>query len=240
MNYGCGLWESLAWEPNSIQLEQMICLQTLLTEWNQKVNLTRLLQKEEYWIGQIYDSLWPFTEELKNPLSEFRCIDVGSGCGFPGFAIAIALPKSNFTLIDSTLRKTLVLEKISKELGLESRLTVRNERAELTGQNQNYRGTFDRAMARAVAPAPIVAEYLMPLLNQTGEAIVFRGHWTHLDEAQLSKALKVLQGDVIKTEKKDLPLNLGIRHQIRLKAKSMCPRKYPRDIGVPSRRPLGG
>ncbi|WP_320673954.1 16S rRNA (guanine(527)-N(7))-methyltransferase RsmG [Prochlorococcus sp. MIT 1341] len=238
-NHGFGLWEALGWEPSSKQLEQMISIQKLLKAWNQRVNLTRLIHNEDYWVGQIFDSLWPLKKELTNPLRSLRCIDIGSGCGFPGLAIAIALPNSQFTLVDAASKKTRILKNMIEEIGISSRVKILNERAEITGQNKSYRSMFDIAMARAVAPAPIVAEYLIPLLNHTGEAILFRGKWTNDDKVNLTKAIKLLKADLIKIEIQHLPYKLGLRHQIRLKAIASCPMKYPRKVGIPSKHPLG-
>ena len=49
----------MAWQPSSDQLQQFTRLQELLRDWNSRVNLTRLVEGEDYWISQIFDSLWP-------------------------------------------------------------------------------------------------------------------------------------------------------------------------------------
>ena len=77
----------------------------LLNLFDKQINLTRLLKGEEYWIGQVFDSLWPLQKELKNPTKLRKCIDVGTGCGFPGLAIAISLPGAKLTLVDATKKK---------------------------------------------------------------------------------------------------------------------------------------
>jgi len=233
------LWEAMHWQPSSIQLEQFITLQKLLNHFNKQVNLTRLLIGEDYWVGQIFDSLWPLRRELNNPQKALNCIDVGTGCGLPGLAVAISLPNTRLTLVDATSKKTTVLKKIAAELGLDSRITVLTDRIETTGQDISYRGIFDLAMARAVADAPIAAEYLIPLLNANGEALLFRGKWSQIDEENLMKALVILKAKIKKVQSLELPSNRGIRHLIRLEIKSPCPGIYPRSIGIPSKRPLG-
>ncbi len=220
-------------------MQQMHRLQELLQHWNTQINLTRLIEKEDYWVGQIFDSLWPFKPELHQTNKNLNFIDIGSGCGFPGFAIAIALPKVKVTLVDSASKKTNVLAKIVKELGLDNRVFICNERAEVIGHDKSFRGVFDIAMARAVAPPPIVAEYLVPLINKDGEALLFTGQWNGSDAAKLEKALNKLKAKVITTQSNMLPCNRGIRHQIRLKAREKCPEIYPRKVGVPKKNPLG-
>ena len=55
---GPDLWECLGWQPNDTQLSQLKELQALLRHWNSRVNLTRLVENEEFWISQVFDSLW--------------------------------------------------------------------------------------------------------------------------------------------------------------------------------------
>ncbi len=233
------LWEALQWQPSYQQIDQFVKLQILLRELNTRLNLTRLIEGEHYWISQVFDSLWPLKDELKNPLRLRECVDIGAGCGFPGIAIAIALPKSKMTLIDSSSRKTKALKTIITELGLDRRIVVRTERAEITGQNSNFRGKFDLAMARAVGRVSEVAEYLIPLIKSNGEALIYQGHWRQQDLQELNTALIPLHGTISKIDKTDLPGERGIRHQIRLKAINHCPEKYPRAVGIPKKRPLG-
>ena len=233
------LWKELNWNPSSKQIEQFITFQKLLSQFNSEVNLTRLVHGEDYWIGQIFDSLWPFLKERNFQQRELSCIDVGTGCGFPGFAIAIAFTKAEVTLVDSSRKKTRLLKKISTEIGLSSRIKILTERIELTGQNKAYRNMFDLAMARAVANAPVVAEYLIPLIKQSGEAFLFRGKWSKIDSQNLTKALISLNASIEKVDNIELPSKRGKRHMIRIKAQAPCPPIYPRTVGIPTKRPLG-
>ena len=88
---GAAFWEALGWTPEPAQLDQLKALQDLLRSWNSRVNLTRLVEGDDYWINQVFDSLWPLTEELKSSTSSRECIDVGTGGGFPGLAMALSL-----------------------------------------------------------------------------------------------------------------------------------------------------
>ncbi len=231
--------QALEWQPSYQQMDQLVALQELLFEWNRRVNLTRLIEGKRYWIGQVFDSLWPIKSELKRPDLKLKCIDIGTGCGFPGLAVAIALPRATCILVDSVRRKTSALEKITQELGLSSRVKIRTQRAELIGQDATCRGMFDLAMARAVAIAPIVVEYLVPLIKVNGEALIYKGKWSPKDEVLLLKALNPLKAHISKVERLYLPADLGIRHQIRVKASDSCPKVYPRTIGIPAKNPLG-
>jgi len=64
---GPDLWHCLGWQPNDTQLSQLKELQSLLRHWNSRVNLTRLVENEEFWIAQVFDSLWPLKHELRAP-----------------------------------------------------------------------------------------------------------------------------------------------------------------------------
>ena len=233
------IWDKLKWVPNEEQLSQFIELQKFLKEWNKKTNLTRLVDGDDFWIAQVCDSLLPFYEELQYPKLFHKYIDIGSGCGFPGIAIAIAMPNSNITLLDSSSKKTTFLKEVSKEIGLNSRISVVTERAESAGKDPIFRCNFDYAIARAVAPATVVAEYLVPFLNSRGQALIFKGNWSETEQKILQKALKKLNAEIRRTHKCLLPNNRGIRHIIRIHSINKCPSQYPRSIGKPKKQPLG-
>ena len=237
---GSDLWQSLNWEPTGEQLMLLIQLQELLRDWNRRVNLTRLVDGEDYWINQIFDSLWPLQGELASPTLPRSCIDVGTGGGFPGLAVAIALPGAQLVLLDSVGRKTAAVQAMVQSLGLAERVQVRTERIEDTARDPACRGRFDLAMARAVSSAPVVAEYLVPLLRADGEALLYRGQWHEADARTLAQALKPLHARLCAVTKRQLPGDRGIRHLLRLKSFSPCPDMYPRPVGVPTKFPLGG
>ena len=238
-NPGPELWKLLGWSPDAGQLRQFIELQQLLEDWNSRVNLTRLVEGEDFWIAQVFDSLWPLLPELMSPDTARRCIDVGTGGGFPGLAVAIALPGAELTLVDSVGRKTAAVAAMAKSMGFGDRVLVRTERVERTGQNPSCRGTFDLAMARAVGAAPVVAEYLVPLLRQSGEALLYRGRWNDADEIELQSALKLLKARSLKVQRMELPCERGARTLVRIGPEAATPRAYPRATGMPSKMPLG-
>ena len=232
-------WDALGWQPSQAQRDQLVALQGQLQSWNQKVNLTRLVDGDDFWVGQVFDSLWPLTGELQSPEQPLHWIDVGTGGGFPGLAIAIALPKARVTLLDSVGRKTAAVEAMANTLGLADRVRVRTERIETTGRDGAFRGSFDRAVARAVAAAPVVAEYLVPLLNTDGQALLYRGQWNDTDAVPFNKALRLLQAGLVEVQHRQLPNDRGTRHLLRVQPTGSCPRSYPRAVGTPSREPLG-
>ena len=232
-------WDALGWQPSQGQRDQLVELQGLLQSWNERVNLTRLVDGDDFWVGQVFDSLWPLAEELQSPEPPLNWIDVGTGGGFPGLAIAIALPQAQVTLLDSVGRKTAAVEAMASTLGLADRVRVRTERIETTGRDGTFRGSFDRAVARAVAAAPVVAEYLVPLLKMDGQALLYRGQWNDTDAVPLHRALRLLQARLVEVQHRQLPSDRGTRHLLRVQPTGPCPRSYPRAVGTPSRDPLG-
>ena len=154
-------WSTLGWSPSEEQLTQLQNLQEELRLWNGRLNLTRLVEGDDYWIGQVFDSLWPvvpWLQEAAESTAPLSVIDVGTGGGFPGLAIAIALPRARLTLVDSVGRKLEAVRAMATTLGLAERVELRCERAEKTGRARGCRGRFQLAVARAVA-ASITASW---------------------------------------------------------------------------------
>jgi len=237
------LWQALGWHPTPEQLAQFVALQVALRQWNQRVNLTRLVEADDYWIAQVFDSLWPLLPLLQaeraGGLQPLQMIDVGTGGGFPGLALAIALPSARLTLVDSVSRKVDAVAAMAAELGLEGRVSLRCDRIERCGQAADCRGRFDWALARAVARAPVVAEYLVPLLRPQGRALLYRGQWSADDESDLERALTPLRAAIECIMPLELPGGRGIRHALVLQPLAPCPKAYPRAVGVPAKQPLG-
>ncbi len=245
------LWQRLGWQPSAEQNQQFEALQQQLRQWNGRLNLTRLVEGDDYWIAQVFDSLWPLVPLLQAPAAPasadsalrpdppLRLIDVGTGGGFPGLAVAIALPTAQLTLVDSVGRKLEAVRAMATELGLEQRLSLRCERIERTGRDPACRGRFDWALARAVASAPVVAEYLLPLLAPQGRALLYRGQWSSADQAALERALTPLRAGMERCRSLELPGGRGLRHALVLQPTGPCPGAYPRAVGVPAKQPLG-
>ena len=239
-------WDQLGWMPDPRQLESLVELQGHLRHWNSRLNLTRLVEGQDFWIAQIFDSLWPLVPLLtQQPPQQppqavpLRFIDVGTGGGFPGLAIAIALPEAQLTLVDSVGRKVEAVASMAASLGLGDRVQLRCERVERTGRSRDCRGRFDWAMARAVAAAPVVAEYLVPLLAPQGRALLYRGRWEPGDRADLDRALPLLRAEVEAVQGRELPAERGVRHALWLRPLAPCPAAYPRAVGVPLKAPIG-
>ncbi len=215
-------------------------LRIRIQELNNKTNLTRLIGGDDYWISQVYDSIWAFKVMSKNNFDNKRFIDIGSGCGFPGFAYAITHPNSEIYLIDSSKKKTDSLKKIVKNINFKNKCFVINDRIENLGRQSSFRNSFHIATARAVSNASTVSEYILPMLKADGLGILYRGKWDKEDNENLKKTLDLLEGKIIEIKSNFLPKGKGIRNNIFIGPKASCPDIYPRSIGKAEKYPLKG
>ncbi len=224
---------------NADELEMFSRLKELIQRLNKITNLTRLIDGNDYWISQVYDSVWPFFKDSNKLFENKKFIDIGSGCGFPGLAYAITHPNSEIYLIDSSLKKTNSLKQIVDSMNFKNKIHIVNDRIENIGHNLEFRHKFDIGTARAVSSAPTVAEYLLPLLKTNGLGLMFCGQWAKTDHSKLQKALTLLNGKIHEIKVKQLPANKGERNVIFIKSERNCPNLYPRGIGKPNKYPLG-
>ena len=221
------------------EIKTFEALQIILKELNSISNLTRLIEGHNYWISQVYDSIWPFLQNGNRKFDSKKYIDIGSGCGFPGLAYAITHPSSEIYLIDSSVKKVKALNQIQSKLKLKNKITILNQRIEIFAQERSYRNKFDICTTRALASPDIVSEYIIPLLNPNGIGILFCGKWDFEKEQRLNKSLLILKGSLQNIIKLNLPQNKGERNIVFIKANGICPPKYPRGVGKPTKYPLG-
>jgi 16S rRNA (guanine527-N7)-methyltransferase len=161
--------------------------------------------------------------------------DVGSGAGFPGLALACALPEARVALVESARRKCDFLERAVRAAELE-RVELVCARVE---EWDAGRGACDVVCARAVAPLPVLAEYAAPLLREGGSLVAWKGRRDQAEEDAGERAaaeLGLRRGAVHAVG--DEP---GLEHHhLHLYSKvSPTPERYPRRPGMARKRPLG-
>ena len=236
--------ESIPYELLKLLTEEEIMmfqeLQIRIKELNYKTNLTRLIEGDDYWISQVYDSLWIFKENSNQIFDNKRFIDIGSGCGFPGFAYAITHPNSEIYLVDSSKKKTDALKKIIKSMNFKNKIFAINDRIENLGRQSSFKNSFNIATVRAVSNPSTVTEYILPMLQSNGLGILYCGKWTNEDNKNLEKTLKVLKGKIAEIKSNFLPREKGIRNAIFIEPKASCPDIYPRSVGKAEKYPLKG
>ena len=215
-------------------------LQTIIKELNLKTNLTRLIEGNDFWIQQVYDSIWPFKESSNKDFDNKRFIDIGSGCGFPGFAYAITHPNSEIYLVDSSKKKTDSLKTIINNVNFKNKFFIINERIETFTRKSLFKNTFEIAVVRAVSNPSTVSEYILPTLIPKGVGILYCGKWNTEEQKKLSKTLDILNGKILEIKTNSLPNNRGTRNAIFIQPKGICPLTYPRDVGKAEKYPILG
>jgi 16S rRNA (guanine527-N7)-methyltransferase len=197
---------------------------------------TRVLH--EILLDHVLDSLSCF---LFEPLRATRRLaDIGSGGGLPGIPIKIAAPQLEATLVESTAKKARFLRRAVDTLSLDE-TTVANARVEEIARTQAYRGAYDIATARAVAGLSVVAEYCVPLLKVGGYAISMKGKLEAEELAQGERAAEKLGARVsAQIRVPRLPqIEQKERCLVILEKMEETPEEYPRNVGVPAKKPLG-
>ncbi|MCY4072544.1 MAG: 16S rRNA (guanine(527)-N(7))-methyltransferase RsmG [Chloroflexi bacterium] len=217
------------------QLAQFEELSDMLLDWNQRMNLTSITAPKDIVVKHFLDSLTLTTVVIQ--FDGLRLIDVGTGAGFPGLALAIAFPALEVTLLDSTAKKLRFIQSVGEELQLKNVRTM-HARAEDAGRDKGHRAAYDIAVARAVAPLPVLMEYLLPLVRPEGQAIAMQGMTAYDDANSAAKAIEALGGELFTIEEVLLPTLDNPRYLIVIDKIKKTPRQYPRQPGTPNRNPI--
>ena len=221
------LWqETLSWQPSDEQQQQFQRLYELIIDGNKHLNLTRITEPLEFWEKHLWDSLRGIAPLLSPnrvggidelPLKSMqKVIDIGTGAGFPGLPVALALPKLTVTLLDGTRKKISFLENLVPQLGIKNAVPLIGRSEEIAYQPQ-HRQSYDLAFLRAVASASICAKYSLPLLKTGGLAILYRGNWTVEEEVDLQSVVEELGGAIAQVEAFTTPLSQSVRHCVYLR-----------------------
>ncbi|MEK3888881.1 16S rRNA (guanine(527)-N(7))-methyltransferase RsmG [Bacillus sp. FSL K6-3431] len=220
---------------DSRQLEQFERYFELLVEWNEKMNLTAITEKEEVYLKHFFDSVSAaFFVDLQQPI---KLCDVGAGAGFPSIPMKICYPNLNITIVDSLNKRITFLEHLSKELGLVN-THFYHDRAETFAKNQAFREQFDIVTARAVARMSVLSELCLPLVKQGGQFIAMKAANAEEELTAADNAIKQLGGKLSTVHSFTLPIEDSERNIIVIKKIKKTPNKFPRKPGTPNKMPL--
>lgn len=208
----------------------------LLQEWNNRMDLTAVVDEEEMLDRHFMDSL----AVLKTGLirEEAKLIDVGTGAGFPGLVLAMACLNLHVTLLDSQQKRLDFLGKVCKDTDLQN-VSIIHARAEDGARRKDLREQFDYAVARAVAPTNVLCEYLLPFVIVEGYALCWKGPALKDEMDSGRKSAHLLGGRM------EMPVFCEVSgrtwehmilpiHKVR-----QTPNIYPRKAGIPKNKPLG-
>ena len=225
--------KELGWTVNDRQGEQFQRYWELLVEWNEKMNLTAITQPEEVVEKHFLDSMTLLSwGKLRQGA---RVIDVGTGAGFPGIPLKIMRPDLDLTLLDGTQKRLNFLGEVCRQLHISS--TRVHKRAEEAGLDKTMRERFDLAVARAVAPMNILAEYCMPLIKMKGHFIAMKGPGGSEELREADHALEVLGSGEPEVLTFTLP-QAGERQLIVCQKLRFTSKGYPRHGGTIGKHPL--
>lgn len=201
-----------------------------LVEWNNKCNLTAITDRNDVIVKHFIDSLLGASYIAPDS----TVIDIGAGAGFPSLPLAIALPTCRFDMVDSTNKKILFLEYIIKQLDLNNAFAF-HARAEdfITDR----RAIYDIALARAVAPLPILLEYLAPYVKVGGKLIAYKGDNYAAELKASDYALHLLGCELDRVDSLSLADEYS-RNMIIINKVKPCLSIYPRGGNKPRIAPL--
>ncbi|MDD3677962.1 MAG: 16S rRNA (guanine(527)-N(7))-methyltransferase RsmG [Dehalococcoidales bacterium] len=222
---------------DSYQLNQFEIYYRNLVDWNERLNLTAITEAGEVQAKHFMDSLTLLPLIKGISMESLRIIDAGTGAGFPGIPIKIAMPDVKMALLEVTTKKARFLEHIITELQL-SDIEVINERAEEAGHKSDYRESFDIVVSRAVAELAILAELTLPFCAVGGYLIAQKKGDIRLELENSLKAIEMLGGRLSSVDKVTVDELDDMRYLVIIQKISQTPQKYPRRPGMPEKRPL--
>ena len=215
------------------QMDKFYKYMNLLIEWNEKMNLTAIIEPNEIILKHFIDSI----TILKDIKDGSTVVDVGTGAGFPGIPLSIMNPALKITLVDSLNKRLIFLQEVINELDLKN-VELVHARAEEFGRNKKYREKFDVATSRAVANLATLSEYLLPLVKINGKAISMKAGNASQEIEDAKKAIKTLGGNINNIEEFNLPQSDIGRTIIIIDKIKETPGKYPRKSGTPAKEPI--
>ena len=213
----------------------------LLEAWRERAGLTSLtdpvaVQRRHF--GESLALLTALRATGALPAGEpADVVDVGSGAGLPGVPMRILDPALRLTLVESHGRRARFLETLVDELELDG-VEVVTARAEEAGRDPACRERFDVAVARALAPLPVLVEYLLPLLRPGGIMAAPKGRSAERELREAAAAIETLGGCAEDPVALSLPGGVPPQQVVIVRRCEALPDRFPRRPGIPAKRPL--
>lgn len=210
-------------------LKQLDTYADILKEWNQKMNLTAIDEKDEVFEKHFYDSILPLNADIQGMVA-----DVGTGAGFPGVVWKIVRPDLSVALIEPTGKRCKFLAEVISQLHLDD-ITIYNERSE--EHVKQHREEYDVVTARAVANLRVLSELCVPLVKENGLFLTMKGSHGDEEVQEAKHAIDVL--GIKLNEREETTLTNGDPRQIFYFRKiKNTPAIYPRNYGQIKKKPL--
>lgn len=162
--------------------------------------------------------------------------DIGAGAGFPGLALAAALPGAHVDLIEAGTRKCAVIERLGRAAGLTNFRAVAG-RAEAWAAGDGA-GAYDTVTARAVAPLSVLVEYAAPLLMASGALVAWKGRRDEEEETAAAAAAGIVGLEAVEVRRVTPFAGARERHLHVYCKLAPTPARFPRRPGMARKRPL--
>lgn len=206
--------------------------QSLLLEYNEKYNLTSILEDKEIFYKHFLDSVAGERFFKQNA----NVAEIGSGAGFPSIPLKLVRDDLSFDLFESVGKKCEFLNAVVEKLSLKN-VRVYNLRAEDCAKKAEFREKYDFVTARAVARMNTLSEYCLPFVKVGGLFIAYKGG-NDEEIYQAETAYKILGGKMETVIRYALPFDYGERTLAIVKKIKNTPPKYPRGQGKERKQPL--
>jgi len=221
-------------EVNERMLSDFTTYFQVLEEKNKVMNLTAISGEEEVSRLHFLDCL----SLLR--LADFngkKVIDIGSGAGFPGLPLNIAVPTIKLTMMDALAKRTTFLNELIALLSVSNAQAV-HMRAEEASLDKNMRDSFDFAVSRAVARLSVLCELCMPFVKVGGKFIAMKGTDSEEEINEAKNAIKTLGGKIVAVEDYPVPTTDIIHRAVIIEKIAPTPKGYPRRFAKIQKSPL--
>lgn len=200
----------------------------LLIEWNEKMNLTAIVDRDDIYEKHFLDSVLP---SFEHPFEGNIC-DVGAGAGFPSIPLKIVYPNIQVTIVEPLGKRIQFLKHLTQALGIQ--VTLENKRSEdFVLEKREF---FDVVCARAVANLTLLAEICIPLVKKGGYFITLKGAKASEELEDASFALTELGVRLVKESTYDLQGAMRTNYQF--EKMKHTPIQYPRHFSKIKKHPL--
>lgn len=223
---------------NDVQLQNFKDYATLLAEYNEHTNLVASAEVPIVTTKHFLDSLslGLFAGEIDFS-GKLNIVDIGAGGGFPGIPLIIAFSEWKLCSVDSIGKKLEFIRLLANKLGITDRVEAITKRAEELAKLPEKREKLDIAVARAIGKLNLLAEYCLPFVREGGYFVAYKAKLAKEELAEAENALSILGGRHIETKTYVLPGGEE-RSLVLIRKIAPTPDRYPRNTGIPAKRPL--
>lgn len=201
----------------------------------ERASVSSVTDPQRAWRVHVADSLTGLEFEQLREAS--RIADIGSGAGFPGLVLAVALPKAQVDLIESVGRKCAFIQRAIDDAGIANARVINARSEDLAGGEG--RESYAAVTARAVGRLSTLAELASPLLEGNGVLVAWKGKRDPDEESQLANAADRLAMHLEQTIHVGPFAGSEHRHLHLIRKHGPTPANLPRRAGMAKKRPYG-